>query len=347
MLGILLCNLGTPENPTPAAVKKYLAEFLMDPYVIDIPYPLRWLLIHGIILRTRPKKSAAAYAKVWTDKGSPLMVHSLALLEKLEKKYKGQKKSHCFALGMRYGKPSIAKALQELLAKGATKIVFVPLYPQNANASVRTALENYEQALERLQKNSDHKKIESQIVAPFYNHPAYIRATADLIRPHLPDFDHLLLSYHGLPERQIKKTNPDCSQHCLKPMCCDQITTQNTQCYKAQCYETSRLIAKELGLKKYSVAFQSRLGRTPWIQPFTDHLYRELPAQGVRKLLVASPSFVADCLETLEEIQIRGQEDFIKAGGSQLKLVPCLNASEAWIEALQEIISSCVFEGDS
>ena len=334
MKGVLLIQLGTPEAPTTSAVRRYLREFLSDPWVLDISPPARWALLNLIILPFRPKKSAHAYQQIWTDDGSPLMVHSVALADKLGAAL-GQ--DYSVALGMRYGSPSITDALQQLDAAGATEVAVLPLYPQYAMSSTGTALAClYEEA-------SRHDVVPTlQVIPEFYDHPLYLDGCATLIEAERTDFrpDHILFSYHGLPERQVKKADRSGS-HCLATdSCCDRIVPANRSCYRAQTFATTRGLTKRLGLAQdeFSVGFQSRLGRTPWIQPYTDEVLLELAQRGVKRLLVTCPSFVSDCLETLEEIGIRAKAAFIAAGGEDLRLVPCLNSDPAWVETVATMV---------
>jgi len=334
MKGVLLIQLGTPTAPTTSAVRRFLREFLSDPWVLDISAPARWALLNLVILPFRPKKSAHAYQQIWTEEGSPLMVHSVALAERLADEL-GQ--SHAVALGMRYGQPSIPEALKQLDAAGATEVVVLPLYPQYAMSSTGTGLA-------ALYSEAGRKDVVPplQVISDFYDHPLYLDACASLIEHERSDFqpDHILFSYHGLPERQVKKSDRSGS-HCLaSDTCCDRITAANHSCYRAQCYATTRGLAERLslGADDYCVGFQSRLGRTPWIQPFTDEVLVQLAAQGVKRLLVTCPSFVSDCLETLEEIGIRAKADFIAAGGEDLRLVPCLNSEPAWVQAVASMV---------
>ena len=330
MNGLLLINLGTPEAPEPGPVRTYLREFLNDSRVLDIHPVGRAALLNLIILPRRPAQSAEAYGKIWTDRGSPLMVHSQDLAAGVAGKL-GE--SWEVSLGMRYGSPSIASALLDLVDAGVERVIALPLYPQYASSSTGTALEElYATA------GSMWNVPPLSVVPPFYDDPGFIDAFAAVARPVLGELepDHVLFSYHGLPERHMIKSDLSGS-HCLATAgCCDEIVKANRHCYRAQCYATTRLLAGalELDAAAYSVSFQSRLGRTPWIKPYTDHALPQLAARGVKKLAVLCPSFVADCLETLEEIAIRGVAQFREAGGDELVLVPSLNSSPAWIDAV-------------
>ncbi len=338
--GAILLNVGTPQSPEQGHVKEYLKEFLMDPFVIDIPYLLRWFTVNGLILPRRPAASAAAYQKIWTERGSPLYFHLIDLVDKVQVQLGD---AWDVQPAMRYGQPSITKALRGFRDKGIRDVKIFPLYPQYSLAATETGIQECRRLATQLTTQPEVHEFNLTFVDPFYHHPLFVDAFAAQVRNAMTDFqyDHLLFSFHGLPERQIKKTDAS-GAHCLsKSGCCEAVSTQNNSCYRAQCYHTARMIAAKLELKPdaYTVCFQSRLGRTPWIQPFTDQLYQQLPARGVKKLGVVCPAFVADCLETLEEIQIRGKADFIRHGGEDLKLVPSLNSGAAWSRAVAEILS--------
>jgi ferrochelatase len=336
MKGVLLINLGTPEAPTTQAVRTYLREFLSDPCVIDIHPMARWLLLNAIILPFRPKKSAAAYQKIWTPEGSPLRIHSEALTEAVQIRL-GEE--YNVRLAMRYGQPTIADELNNLMSSGATQIVVVPLYPQYATSSTGTAL------------NSVYKAAIGRAVVPvlnvvpdYYDHPQFIDTVASMIQADKAEFkaDHVLFSYHGLPERHIRQCDFS-GDHCLvSDDCCDTIQVANRSCYRAQCFATTRAIVEKLQLSstEWSIGFQSRLGRTPWIKPYTDEIIPKLVESGVRRLIVSCPSFVSDCLETLEEIGMRAKEEFIDAGGEDLHLVPAVNSHEKWVDAIASMVST-------
>jgi protoporphyrin/coproporphyrin ferrochelatase len=329
--GLLLVNLGTPSSPEPGAVRRYLRQFLSDPRVLDIHPVARWLLLNVAILPFRPGATAAAYRKVWTERGSPLLVHSLDLVEKVRARLPGVP----VELGMRYQEPSLRVALERLLAAGCDRITVFPLYPQYASSSTGSSLEEVWRLAGRLWNTPALR-----VVPPFYDHPAFLDAFARVARPVLDEAnpDLVLMSFHGLPERQVKKSDAT-GRHCLaSASCCDALVDSNRMCYRAHCFATARGLAERLGLAgRYEVAFQSRLGRTPWIRPFTDVRVRELAAKGTRRLAVLCPSFVADCLETLEEVGLRLREDFLAHGGEELRLVPSLNATDAWVEAVVEL----------
>jgi ferrochelatase len=334
--GALLLNLGTPDSPSVPDVRRYLAEFLSDPLVIDIPTPLRWLLVHGIILRTRPPISAAAYAKVWTAEGSPLLLHSRALTEAVAAEIGPD---WVVELGMRYGKPSIADALTRIANANVSRLVVLPLFPQYSKAATESAL-----LAMRTRLPSIASSMAVTEIPDFYCDKGFIQAAASVARESLRSFDSdfYLFSYHGLPERQVKANDPT-AQHCLiKDDCCAAIGDANRSCYRAQCYATTRALAAALELTsdQHSVSFQSRLGRTPWIQPFTDHVLPELAERGVRRLAVICPSFTADCLETLEEIGMRAAEQWQELGGTALRLIPAVNSDPRWVSAVVQLLRS-------
>jgi len=337
--GLLLLNLGTPDEPTTPAVRRYLRQFLMDPYVIDIPAPVRWFLVNAIILPRRPAESAKLYRKVWTERGSPLLVH----LQDLGRKVQEHLGSEWVVVGgMRYGNPSIESAVDQLLAQGVTELVVLPMYPQYSLAATESSRAETLAILKRKAPG-----LKTRMVGAFYSDPNFIDAFVKRAREGLEGFAHdfVLFSFHGLPVRQVRKTDPT-RAHCAPGSgsdgrCCERFETIAPDCYRAQCFATARLMADKLGLSKdrYAVAFQSRLGRAEWIRPYTDEFYSELPAKGVKRLAVVCPAFVADCLETLEEIAIRGREDFIHQGGEDLRLVPSLNASDDWVSTVASLVN--------
>jgi ferrochelatase len=333
---LFLINIGTPVSPTPQAVGSYLKEFLMDPYVVDLPWVFRALLVYGLIVPRRRYASAKLYQKVWTKEGSPLMVYSLSLEKKLQELLGEKWKVYT---SMRYGSPSILEALKNAQKSHCEEWVFFPLYPQYSLAANYSSEHKVQECLTRLQYTP--KKI--RWISPFYKNTHFIAALKKTILKaiNIKDYDHLLFSYHGLPERQLKKVHKEASEYCLKKSgCCDFICDKNERCYRAHCFETSRLLGLALGLSPdfYTTCFQSRLGRTPWIKPYTDELYEKLPKKGIKKVAVIAPSFVVDCLETLEEIQIRGKEQFFANGGEVFDMIPCLNDSEQWLQACVEIL---------
>lgn len=326
MKGVLLVNLGSPESPDPKDVKPYLDQFLMDKYVIDVPFLLRALLVRGIILRKRPEESGHAYSKIWTDEGSPLIVISKEFHKKVQ-----QKTDVPVALSMRYGNPDIESGLKELSGKGVTEVLLFPLYPQYAMASTKT--------IEVLAEDIRKKKFPHMTITEvpaFYNRPDYIKNLSDLIAQHLENFeyDHLLFSYHGIPERHIRKTDITKSHCKINDSCCVTPSPAHQFCYRHQCYETTRLVVEQLGLpkEKYSLTFQSRLAGDKWLEPYTDVEINKMPERGIKKLAVVTPAFVADCLETLEEIAMRANEDFAAHGGEDFLAIPCLNDNDDWVE---------------
>ncbi len=328
--GALLVNLGTPASTSVADVRHYLREFLSDPRVIDIPAPARFLLLEGLILPFRPRRSAEAYAKIWGPEGSPLLVHGRALRDGLAKSL-GE--GWVVELGMRYGEPSIEAALDALLSADVERLIVLPLFPQYASASGGSAAQRSLELLARRQNVP-----ELQLLGAFYDDPGFVGAIASLAAPRLAAFrpDFTLFSYHGLPERQIRRGDAS-GRHCLASAeCCARIGPENRSCYRAQCFATSRALVSALGLAegRSATAFQSRLGRTPWIRPYTDQELPRLAERGVRRLAVLCPSFVADCLETLEEVGIRAREQWAELGGEELLLLPCLNAETPWVETV-------------
>ncbi len=332
--GCLLINLGTPEAPTASAVRRYLREFLGDPRVITLPAPLRWALLELVILPTRPRRTAAAYRAVWTPQGSPLMIHSLALREGVARALGADFEVE---LGMRYGQPSIASALARLERAGIDRLVVLPLFPQYASSVTESAAAEVARVLDPM---GDQPPLE--IVGAFYDEPEFAGSWAALAGPALADFrpDHVLFSFHGLPENQIRASDRT-RGHCLaKPDCCSAPAADVARCYRAQCFRTAESLRLALALprEQTSSAFQSRLGPTPWIQPFTDKELPLLRQRGVKRLAVFCPSFVADCLETLEVVGIRLREQWRELGGEELWLAPCLNGDARFASAVAEWI---------
>ncbi len=329
--GLLLVNLGTPDAPQTADVRRYLREFLSDPRVIDINPVGRAMLLNLIILPTRPKKSAHAYQSIWDAKrGSPLLYHSQDLAAGVAATLGAQWK---VVLAMRYGNPSIAAGLTELRNAGVDRIVVLPLFPQYAASSTGSAVERV-WALAGERWNTPWL----DVVPPFYDDAGFLDSFAEIGRSHVSEFkaDHVLFSFHGLPERHMLKSDDD-GKHCLQATtCCDQITNKNRNCYRAQSYYTARELAERMALATggWEVSFQSRLGRTPWIKPYTDEALDAIAKRGVKRLAVMCPAFVADCLETIEEIGMRAKEQFVAAGGEDLRLVPSLNSSPRWVDAV-------------
>ena len=330
--GVLLVNLGSPDSPNPPEVKKYLEEFLMDERVIDAPKLLLTLLVKGIIINTRPKKSAKAYQKIWWEEGSPLIVLSERLQAKVQEKV-----SAPVALAMRYGNPSIKSGLQALADQGVTDTLIIPLYPQFAMATTETILVLAE---ELRQKHFPSMNFTS--LPAFYHHADYIRVLANSIQEYLKDkeWEHLLFSYHGVPKRHIRKSDITKSHCKMDGKCCSTPSAAHEFCYSHQCYETTRKVAEYLELKEgtFSTSFQSRLGLDPWLQPYTDKTIEAFAKKGTKKMAVVTPAFVSDCLETLEEIGMEAVEDFEDNGGEQLHVVPCINDREDWINVMSRWI---------
>ncbi|MBL1320002.1 MAG: ferrochelatase [Methylophaga sp.] len=325
---ILLANLGSPDSPSPKSVSRYLNQFLMDPYVIQLPWLLRRLIVSLFVLPSRPKTSAKAYQSVWLDDGSPLIVLSQRLKEALQQKVKLP-----VAMAMRYGEPSIEHQILELADQpDISEIVFIPLYPHYAESTVTTSVE---QARLVIRKHALNIKL--TVVEPFYDNPNYISALVKSAQAYLEqDYDHILFSYHGLPESHIRKLDKS-AENCLIDGRCLQTDHAHQQtCYLHQVFRTTDCFVKKSGIaeEKYSVAFQSRLGKAKWLGPNTEDRLRELAASGNKNILVICPAFVTDCLETLEEIAIRGQEVFKDAGGESLTLIPCLNDQADWVDVL-------------
>jgi ferrochelatase len=288
--------------------------------------------VKGIILYVRPKKSAKAYQKIWWDEGSPLVIISERFVAKM--------KDHIqepVALAMRYGSMTIANGIKQLVDQGVDEIVLVPLYPHYAMSSYETVVTRVEEVLQQ-----DYPKVRLATMPPFYKKEAYLNALAHSIQKHLEDekFDHVLFSYHGIPERHIKKSDPTKSHCRIDGSCCNENSVAHHTCYRHQCFETTKLVAQKLGLKEgtFSNSFQSRLLRDPWLKPYTDFTVEEFPEKGVKKLAVVTPAFMADCLETLEEIAMEASEEFIEAGGTHFKHIPCLNDSEEAITAMTTLV---------
>lgn len=329
MHAVLLLNLGSPKSCAQSDVRAYLKEFLSDERVLDGPYWFRKLILHACILPFRPKRSAEAYKSIWTQEGSPLIVTSFKQRDLLQKEL-----SFPVAVAMRYGSPSIPDAIKQLCEKGVQHLFIMPLYPQYAMSSYETVLVR---TLDCVAAQAPEMKVKA--LQPFYQDPDYIEALCESARPYLQEaFDHLLFTFHGLPKRHLNIS--DCSKaHCLKRKdCCKQANPVHATCYKHQCLKTVELVTQKLGLKEgvYSVSFQSRLLKDPWLDPFTDHTITALAKEGVKRLLVLSPSFVSDCLETLEEIAMAGKENFLEHGGESLKLIPCLNDHPLFIRFLKK-----------
>jgi len=329
--GVLLVNLGSPDSPSVHDVRKYLREFLMDGRVLDTPWPVRFCVVNFAILPSRPKESAHAYQKIWTPKGSPLVVTSRKVREKLQERVPVP-----VALAMRYQKPSIWDAIWKLNRDDVDDLLLIPLFPHYAMSS-------YESAVVRVQKTAKQiaPKMRVEIQPPYFDAPEYIEALVASARNHLEGgYDHLLFSFHGIPERHLRKSDPT-GCHCLAvENCCEVPSPAHATCYRAQCFKTVAAFVARAGVprEKYSVSFQSRLGKDPWLKPYTDFELEKFPARGVKKLLVICPAFVSDCLETIEEIGMRGRESFLKAGGEDLTLIPCMNEHPQWLMALEKMV---------
>ncbi len=330
--GILLVNLGTPQAAQPSAVKKYLIEFLTDSRVIDIPWLWRQLLVRSVIVPRRYKQSAASYQAIWTEEGSPLYTYSKKMQQKLQQNL-GE--NFIVELAMRYQQPSLEKTLTRLLQLSLKRLIIMPLFPQYASATTGSI---YEKVLSLLKKQIRIPAL--TFINNFAGHPSFIEAWCQQAHSYdLNSYDHFLFSFHGLPERQLKKADP--CHFCLKTAdCCQKITSMNANCYAAQCHLTANKIIEQLGLlpTKVSLCFQSRLGKEPWLQPYASQVIKKLAEQGKKRVLVFSPSFVCDCLETIYEIGVEYALEFKEAGGEKLQLVKSLNDSDYWITALKKII---------
>lgn len=328
--GLILVNLGTPDSLSLKDVKEYLREFLLDPYVVDLPDFIRNILVNKIIVPFRSKKSLEAYEKVWTDEGSPLQFHSEALANKLAMKFPNLK----VALAMRYKGKSIDDVYSDLIAEGCRKILVLPLFPQYARATTGSIIAEVDKAYSKI--NIEHKVY---CLPPFYNNELFIKSWAQRISnsESYKSAEHLVMSYHSLPVRQLEKGNYGCRKsECFRAQPCPNFI--NSPCYRSQCYETSKAIAKELGIadSDYSVSFQSKVGKAEWIKPSTSEHLESLLKQGKKKVAICCPSFVVDCLETLEEIAMAEREAWIEMGGEDLYFIPCLNDQALFVEALSE-----------
>jgi protoporphyrin/coproporphyrin ferrochelatase len=329
--GVLLVNLGSPDSPSVADVRRFLREFLMDKRVLDVSWPLRFCIVNFAILPRRPRQSAEAYRKIWTEEGSPLVTISRKVQKRLQ---------DCLnlpvELAMRYGSPSIEQAVQGLLEQAVSEILLIPMFPHYAMSSYETAVVRVREVL-----NKQAPELRLRVIPPYYNHPAYIDALVASAEEFLDsDYDHLLFSFHGIPERHLHKCDPSGFHSLDKPSCCDETSIAHSTCYRGHCYKTVESFVRKTGIVNYSLAFQSRLGKEPWLKPYTDYEIERLAHAGIRKLLVICPSFVSDCLETIEEIGIRGREAFLRSGGQQFTLIPCLNDHSAWIAGLRSIVEA-------
>jgi ferrochelatase len=327
--GILLVNLGSPDSPSVPAVRRYLNEFLMDGRVLDVAWPLRRFIV-GTILIKRPAESGHAYEKIWTKDGSPLVVTSKHVQAALQKRV-----SVLVELAMRYQNPSIEFAVKNLASKGADDVLLIPLFPHYAMSSYESAVMRVQEVAAKL---APQMKITVQ--PPYYDQPDFLAAlVASAVDFLKQDCDHLLFSYHGIPERHLHKSDPT-GCHCLKvENCCEVASPAHATCYRAQCFATTRAFVKLASVpdNKYSVSFQSRLGKDPWLKPYTDYELVRLAQEGKKKMMVICPAFVSDCLETIEEIGMRGCEDFMKASGKEFTRIPCMNEHPLWIDALAKM----------
>lgn len=329
MKGILLINLGSPDSTKVPDVKRYLDEFLMDKRVIDYYIVKRTILIRGIILNTRPPKTSEAYQKIWWDEGSPLIVISQRVTDKLQKIV-----DMPVALGMRYGNPSIEVAMQELVDKGVTEIAVVPLYPHYAMSSTETVVAK---TIDVQQKKFPNLKL--HFTNPFYKDEGYLTAMVDNIKKYLPaDYDKIVFSFHGIPERHFYKYGHD-GIKTLDNCGNSEDVHHNKYCYLHHAVQSVQILSERLDLPKDKVmqTFQSRLGREKWVEPYTDENLERLPKEGHKNIVILCPAFVSDCLETLEEIQMEGMEEFMENGGEKYTYIPCLNDNDDWIEALKNI----------
>jgi len=331
--GVLLIQLGTPDSPSVKNVRKYLSEFLNDPRVIDIPAAARFFLVNGIIVPFRAPKSAKIYQRLWTKDGSPLLLYSQSLQKKLQSAFGDEVDIH---LAMRYQNPSMENVLEEMRKKNYGRVILLPLFPQYASATTGSAIDKAMKIVRQWWVIP-----EIRTISQFYDDEGFINCFVENGRQYnLNEYDHILFSYHGLPVRQVDKVHVD-GKACADHNCENEITEKNTFCYKATCYATTRLIAEKLNLpkEKYTVCFQSRLDKN-WLEPFADKTLVKLAKRGIKKVLVFSPAFVADCLETLIEIGHEYRKLFTANGGEKVQLVESLNDSDTWVAALEEIINS-------
>ena len=332
--GILLINLGTPDSPSTRDVRIYLRELLSCKRVIDINPLARWFVLNLLILPFRPRKSARAYKKIWMDEGSPLLVFSEKLKTALLEQFAG--KDIPLEFGMQCRKPSLQNAIAKLRGQNCDQIIVLPLYPQYASSSYGAAIEDLYKVI-----LNDWNMPYLRIIPPFFSDSRFIDAWAKIGLPYIEKKpDHVLFSFHGLPLRHLKKSDYT-GKWCQNDYsCCKELIDENRNCYSAQCYQTAKLIAKSLKIEeeKWSVSFQSRLGRDEWVKPYTEPHLKELAERGMKRVVVFCPSFVADCLETIEEIGISAAEHFKEYGGEELKLVPSLNNHPEWVRALTSII---------
>lgn len=334
-IGVLLVNLGTPDSTATGDVRKYLREFLMDGRVIDFPLIPRWMLVNLIIAPFRAPKSANEYRKLFTERGSPLMFHTQDLKDKLVQKLDSEK--YVVSMAMRYQTPSIENGLAELMKAKVKKIIVLPLFPQYASASNGSVIDKVMEIAQGWQIIP-----EFAFISNFLEHPLFLQAWTEQGEEAIKneEYDRYVFSYHGLPERQIRKGSVE--GYCQLGACCTKYGPKNQFCYRAQCFQTTRLLVAKLGLPEDKVVtcFQSRLGNDPWIKPYTDEVIKELAKEGVKKVLVFSPAFVADCLETTVEVAEEYSEKFEELGGKQWDLVPSLNSNDTWVECVKDLVES-------
>jgi protoporphyrin/coproporphyrin ferrochelatase len=331
--GILLINLGTPDSPSTRDVRKYLTQFLNDPRVIDIHPISRFLLVNGIIVPFRAPKSAKLYKHLWTKEGSPLLIHGKKVKSLLQQELGND---YLVELGMRYQNPSIESALNKLKEAKVEKITILPLYPQYASSSTGSSVEETLRIISGWEVTPSVK-----VISKFYDEPEFIDSLVEVAKKYdITNYDHFIFSYHGLPERHIRKASSHYgSSTCQLGSCCNSITKNNKYCYRASCFETTRQLVKRLNIPegKYDTTFQSRLN-DKWIKPYSDEVITSKAKEGKKKILVFSPAFVADCLETIYEIGVEYDELFKKNGGEKIQLVESLNDHPVWIRNLKEII---------
>lgn len=337
--GVMLVNLGSPDSTEVEDVRRYLREFLSDPRVLDIPTPVRQTILNLFILPFRPRDSAEAYEKIWAEDGSPLIISTYKIAELLAERIDVP-----VEVGMRYGNPSSEEGLRRLRARGVTDLLVIPLYPHYAMSSYETAVAKVQRAAREV---APEMRLTFQ--PPYYQDTDYIEALHAVAAPHLEQgYDHVLFSYHGVPERHIRKGDPS-GCYCLEyEDCCEREHPAQAMCYRHQCFATTRAFAARAGLPedRYSVSFQSRLGSDPWLTPYTDKELERFPSQGVKRLLVMCPAFISDCLETLEEINMEGREIFLDAGGKSFTYIPCLNEHPRWIDVLERFVRDFLAIGE-
>ena len=334
--GVLLINLGTPDSPSVKDVRKYLTQFLNDKYVIDINPIARFFLVNGIIVPFRAPKSAKLYEQIWTKEGSPLLIHGIKLKELLQKSLSPNASpegegDYVVELGMRYQNPSIESALNQLKKKNVSEIIAIPLYPQYATSSTKSSIEE----TKRILRKGNFPTV--KFIEKFYDEEGYIDAMTDVAKKYdLNKYEHFIFSYHGLPERQITKESSYCD---VNDKCCASICEKNNLCYRAGCFETTRRLAEKLNIpkEKYTISFQSRLN-DKWLKPYSDKIIEEKAKSGIKNMLVFSPAFVADCLETVYEIGTEYAEIFKHHGGKELQLVESLNENQKWVETLKKLV---------